>query len=89
MARLDYTGRQDTARLKEELCAESTNGLDVGERCWGMRLRESRHEGQHEEENKQGAPEFRLSPSCLHFLGYKTKRLFEDRIAVLRRRLAR
>ena len=49
------------AGLKEEVCAESANGLDVGERCWRLRLRESRHEGQHEQEDKQGAQEFSVA----------------------------
>ena len=41
------------AGLEEEVCAESADGLDVGERCWRLRLREGRHEGQHEQEDKQ------------------------------------
>jgi hypothetical protein len=47
------------AGLKEEVCAEIANGLDVGERCW--QLRESRHEGQHEQEDKQGTREFSVA----------------------------
>jgi hypothetical protein len=62
--------------------------LDIGERCWGIRLRESRREGQHEQEGKEGAWKFSVAHS-LEFLGYKTERLFEDRNAILRRRLAR
>jgi hypothetical protein len=66
------------AGLKEEVCAESANdGLDVGERCWRLRLRESRHEGQHEQEYKQGAWEFSVAHSCLQFLGYRTERLLK------------
>jgi hypothetical protein len=68
------------AGLKEEVCAESANdGLDVGERRWRLRLRESRHEGQYEQEYKQGAREFSVAHSRLQFLGYRTERLFEDR----------
>jgi len=66
------------AGLKEEVCAESANGLDVGERCWRLRLRESRHEGQHEQEDKQAAREFSVAHYCLQFLGYRTEQLFED-----------
>ena len=60
-----HTGR---AGLNEEVRVESVNGLDVGKRCW-LRLRESRHEGQHEKEDKQGAREFSVAHSCLQFLG--------------------
>ena len=66
------------AGLKEDVCAQSANGLDVGERCWRLRLRESRHEAQHEQEYKQGAREFRVAHSCLQFLGYRTERHFEE-----------
>src|SRR5882757_9190082 len=72
----DHTGG---AGLKEEVCAQSANGLDVGERCWRLCLRESRHEGQHEQEDKQGAREFSVTHSCLQLLGYRTERLFKDR----------
>jgi hypothetical protein len=67
------------AGLKEEVCAQSANGLNVGERCWRLCLRESRHEWQHEQEDKQGAREFSVTHSRLQFLGYRTERLFEDR----------
>ena len=75
----DYKNHTGGAGLKEKVCAESANGLDVGERCWWLRLRQSRHEGQHEQEDKQGAREFSVAHSCLQFLGYRTERLFEDR----------
>ena len=65
------------AGLKEEVCAESANELDVGERCWWLRPRESRHEGQHEQDDKQGAREFSVAHSCLQFLGYRIEQLLK------------
>ena len=64
--------------LKEQVCAESANELGVGERRWRLCLRESRHEGQHEQEDKQAVREFSVAHSCLQFLGYRTEQIFED-----------
>ena len=66
------------AGLNEEVCAESVNGLEVGKRSW-LSLRESRHEGQQEQEDKQSAREFSVAHSSLLFLGYRTEQFFEDR----------
>jgi hypothetical protein len=74
----DVENHTGGAGLNQEVCAESVNGLDVGERCW-LRLRESRHEGQQAQEDKQGAREFRVANSILQFLGYRTEQFFEDR----------
>jgi hypothetical protein len=64
------------AGLNEEVCAESVNGLDVGKRCW-LSLRESRHEGQQEQEDKQSAREFSVAHSSLLFLGYRTEQFLK------------
>ncbi|MCU1248272.1 MAG: hypothetical protein JWQ49_1301 [Edaphobacter sp.] len=63
--------------LKEEVCAQSVNGLDFGERRRRVRLCKSRHEGQHEKKYKQGAQEFSVAHSYLQFLGYRTERLLK------------
>jgi hypothetical protein len=43
------------ARLKKKVCTERVNGLEARKRCRG--LRESGHEAQREQEDKQGARE--------------------------------
>ena len=59
------------AGLKKEFRAEGASGLYVGEWCCEIRLRESRHERRHEQEDKQCALKFSVDHSCWQFLGYK------------------
>jgi hypothetical protein len=56
----DYKNHTRGARLKEEIGAESIDGLQVRERCLWRRLSAGQHSGQHEED-KQFSQESRVA----------------------------